>query len=97
MPTHRIHPGRGLRYAAAIDSEGPQIVDVESEEYSRAWGGNVLRAAALGATTHDIKAAGAHTLKIWMVDPGVVLDKIVIDLGDVKKSYLGPAETRAAE
>jgi hypothetical protein len=28
-----------------------------------------------------------------MMDPGVVLDKIVLDFGGMKPSYLGPPET----
>jgi hypothetical protein len=85
-----------LRYAVAIDGETPKVVDIESEEFSRTWSANVLRASAPGVTQHNIEAAGLHTLKIWMVDPGVVLDKIVIDLGGVKPSFFGPPETRAA-
>jgi hypothetical protein len=97
VPTHRIHPGRGLRYAVAIDGEPPKMVDIESEEYSKTWSTNVLRAAALGVREHNISATGAHTLKVWMVDPGIVFDKIVVDLGGMKKSYFGPAETPAVK
>lgn len=96
VPTHRIHPGHGLRYAVAIDREPPQIVDIESEEYSKTWSVNVLRAAAIGTSGHSISAAGPHTLRVWMVDPGVVIDKIVIDSGGVKPSYFGPPETAAS-
>lgn len=95
VPVHRLYPGRGARLAVGVDDAAPQIVDIESEEYSKIWGGNVLRAAALGVTLNQIAAAGKHTLKIWMVDPGVPVDKIVLNFGSEDHSYFGPAETRS--
>lgn len=94
VPTHRIHPGRELRYAVAIDDALPQVIDLESPENSEVWSTNVLRASAFGVTKHPLKP-GKHTLRIFMVDPGVVLDHITIDLGGLKPSYLPPAETVA--
>jgi hypothetical protein len=56
----------------------------------------VLDQASPATPHHYFGAAGRHSLKITMIDPGVVLDKIVIDLGGLRPSYLGPPETRVA-
>jgi hypothetical protein len=37
--------------------------------------------------------AGQHVLKFWMVDPAVVLQKLVIERGTIRPSYLGPPES----
>lgn len=36
---------------------------------------------------------GTFTLKFWLVDPGVVLQKLVIKTDDVPSRYLGPPES----
>jgi hypothetical protein len=90
LPTQRIHAGRHLRYAAAIDLASPTVVNLED---AGRWEENVLRAAVTGASDATVGKPGKHTLKIWMMDPGVVLDKIVLDFGGMKPSYLGPPET----
>jgi hypothetical protein len=38
--------------------------------------------------------AGAHTLQYWANKPGMVLEKIVIDLGGLRESLLGPPFSR---
>jgi hypothetical protein len=53
------------------------------------------------SSRHTIGKPGRHTLKVWAVTPGVVLERIVIDTGTasvpgVRPSYLGPIESPRA-
>ena len=97
-PTLNFVPGRGLRYAVSFDDAPPQMVTLIPPNYdaqngNRDWEQMVANNLRHSHTTHMIAAPGYHTLKIWMVDPAVVVEKIVVDSGGVKPSYLGPPES----
>lgn len=44
-------------------------------------------------TSFNVSAEGAYTLKIWCLLPSVIVQKVVVDLGGVRESYLGPPES----
>ena len=92
-PTLDFVPGRGLRYAVSFDDESPQMIDVLRDKSSKAWSTSVKDSVRKSRSTHTIATPGYHILKFWMVDPGVVLQKLVVDFGGVRPSYLGPPET----
>jgi len=92
-PTLNFVPGRGLRYAISFDDQPPQTIDALADRSTEAWSTAVKDGVRKSSSTHQIAAPGYHTLKIWMVDPAVVLQKLVIDLGGVRPSYLGPPES----
>jgi hypothetical protein len=83
----------GLRYAVSFDEEAPQVVNVLSDSSMRAWEKLVADNINVTTTRHVIAKPGAHVLKVWAVDPGVVLQKIVIEARDIAPSYLGPPES----
>jgi hypothetical protein len=92
-PTLNFVPGRGLRYAMSFDDQAPQIIDALASNSPADWGRTVEDSVRKIKSTFTLAAAGNHTLKFCMVDPGLVLQKIVVDLGGVKQSYLGPPES----
>jgi hypothetical protein len=92
-PSLDFVPGRGLRFAVAFDDQPPQIVDALEHNTLRDWEGSVKDNVRTIVSTHSLAGSGYHILKYWMVDPGVVLEKIVVDLGGLKPSYLGPPES----
>jgi hypothetical protein len=99
-PTLDFVPGRGLRVAVSFDDEAPKVVTIVPEKYdaangNRDWEETVRNNARQVSTTHTIAAAGAHTLKIWMVDPAVVVQKIIVDTPSSRRAatYLGPPES----
>ncbi len=92
-PTLNFVPGRGLRYAIAFDNQPPQIVDILARNSETDWETSVKDSVRKIQSTHTLAASGYHVLKIWMVDPGVVLQKIVVNTGGLKPSYLGPPES----
>jgi len=83
-------PGRGLRYTVSFDDQPPQILDALERNTVQDWANSVKDNIRISKSTHTLTGTGYHTLKIWMVDPGIVLEKLVVDLGGVKPSYLGP-------
>ena len=97
-PTLNFAPGRGLRVAVSFDDEPPQMLtlvpaDYKAQNGNHDWEKVVSDNARTVKSSHLISQSGYHTLKYWMVDPGVVLQKIVVDCGGVKPSYLGPPES----
>lgn len=97
-PALNFDPQRGVRLAVSFDDEAPQILTVVPKGYTagdgnRDWEESVKDGARKLKSQHTITATGAHTFKVWMVDPAIVIQKIVVDCGGVKPSYLAPPES----
>ncbi|UOG76225.1 glycosyl hydrolase 115 family protein [Hymenobacter tibetensis] len=96
-PTLNFTGGQGLRYAVSFDDEAPQIVNLHTglvaDNGNRPWEKAVAESILIKESKHTVAKPGTHVLKFWRVDPGVVLEKLVVDLGGVKPSYLGPPES----
>jgi hypothetical protein len=95
LPAFPLNKQSNTRYGISIDDELPQLGESgTSDEWKGKWAENVLRNASIYRSVHTINEPGKHTLKFWVIDPGVVLQKIMIDFGGLKPSYTGPGETK---
>jgi hypothetical protein len=97
-PALNFMPDRGVRIAISFDDEAPQMLTVVPKGYSagdgnRDWEKSVKDSVRTVKSPQTISTVGAHTLKIWSVDPAVVLQKILVNCGGLKPSYLGPPES----
>ena len=96
-PTLNFHNrAEGLMFAISIDDEAPQTMSINSEDknsISGIWNQWMTDNIIIKKSSHKILSPGKHVVKYWMVHPGVVLQKLVLDFGGMKPSYLGPPET----
>lgn len=98
-PTLNFKKDEGLKYAIAVNEEEPQVINIHEGdtgadwEYPEWWNESVTNRIKIKRSTHNTVAPGTHTLKVWMVDPGVVFQKFVIDAGGLEPSYFGPPES----
>lgn len=92
-PSLPIFPGRGVRYGIGFGNETPQIIDIVKDMSQPTWEESVRTDSRKAVSKHKIAAPGLHKLRIYMVDPAVALQKIVINTGGLKPSYLGPEQS----
>ena len=98
-PGRNIYNTDGLHYGISIDDETPKIINIHETdtipdwEYPPVWSEAVGRNIMVLKSKYHIAEPGWHVLKYWMVDPAVVLQKLVVDTGGLKPSYLGPPES----
>ncbi len=82
----------GLRYAISFDGGEEKVVNINGDfngETGNAW----HREHVIDSQTLFALKSGKHTLRIRPLDNALVLQKILINLGGMHKSYLGPEET----
>lgn len=97
-PALNFDPARDVRLGVSFDDQPPQVLTVVPKDYEAGswdndWADAVSRNARVVTSTHILPDAGYHTLKVWMVDPAVVLQKIIVDTGGLASGYLRPPES----
>jgi len=97
-PSLNFLPDRDFRIGLSVDNSEPQLITVvpagfNAENFNREWEETVSNSIRQVTGKITIAESGYHTLKVWMVDPGMILEKIVVNTGGLQPSYLGPPES----
>lgn len=91
-PTLNFNANKGLRYTISFDGKNEQIINFNGH-YKGELGLWQAEAIIKSTTKHTITEKGKHTLRFRVLEPGIVLQKILIDTGGLKPSYLGAPES----
>ncbi|MBN2805549.1 MAG: glycosyl hydrolase 115 family protein [Prolixibacteraceae bacterium] len=93
-PTLNIYNDEGLEFAVSVDDKDPVLVNIHENFSFRDWEEAVKNNTIYAKTVLQLDQPGNHTLKIWMVDPGIVLQRIVLTNEVFNRySYLGPPQS----
>lgn len=94
LPTHPLTSEHKMRIGVQWNDEAITIVDFKTIGRSEVWKQNVLRNLAKASLPLQIKTNGKQSLKIYMIDQGVALDFIYINLNGQDLAYSLLPETR---
>lgn len=100
--TLAIDPPRGLSLGVSIDDKSPQVVNVypnaqaikDEDLTGRRHGFNAPNNARSMTFQVVVDAPGRHALKLTMVDPTMVVQKVVLHDKPLAPSYFGPPEMK---
>lgn len=102
-PVMDFVPDRGMRIAVSFNDQEPQVLDIfenraEETFLGGGWWSQFTRDnVRYLKSNHALSKNGPHTLRVAMVDPGIVLQKIVISESALPRSYFGPTSVEVSK
>ncbi|MDE6394928.1 MAG: hypothetical protein K2K77_06265, partial [Duncaniella sp.] len=95
VPRFPLYKGATTYFGVTVDDAPVQTSCYLPIEWSPEWKDNTIRNGMLTEMTFPVnRTADAHTLSIVSGDPGLLVQRIIVDWGGLKPSYLGPSVTK---
>ncbi len=91
VPVWPLYKGKPNRVGVSIDESPMQIFENKFKEYDRIWKDQVMHNGAICRQHFAIdRNKSSHTITI-SGDPGQMIQRVIIDWGGLKPSYIGPS------
>jgi hypothetical protein len=90
-----LHLPEGLQYEISVNNGPVQRLSINKNDYdTRTWESWVAKNIIESTSAHGFSKQSRQTIRYRPLHPGIVLQKIVVDFGELLPSYLGPEETK---
>ncbi len=76
LPTLHVYDGCDARYAVQLGNTSPIVWSIHENDFTVGWRWNVLRGYA--SRSIPVTEAGRQLLRIYLLDPGITLQEILI-------------------
>jgi hypothetical protein len=94
LPTHPVNPQAGMRIALSVDQGGKHVISYETKGRSEQWKQNVLSNHARCVLKYDFSQPGWHTIRVYPLDPGVIIDQLMVNFKADRKIYAVPVKNK---
>lgn len=94
IPFFPLYQGKSNCFGVSVDNSDVKVFEQICKEYSLEWKNRVLQNGIEYKTTFPIDpSAKQHRLRLSCGDPGAMIQRIIIDWGGLRKTYVGPQPT----
>ena len=97
-PSENANPNSPNKYSITVDGGSVTTVQVvpltNGSNQPAGWSDAVIRGAYVKTNKVGRLAPGKHELRLYLLEPTMIVTKVVIDVGGVKSSLMGPPESK---
>ncbi len=94
IPFFPLYQGKSNCFGVSVDNSDVKVFEQICKEYSLEWKNRVLQNGIEYKTSFPIdQSAKQHRLRLSCGDPGAMIQRIIIDWGGLRKTYVGPQPT----
>ena len=91
VPFWPLYKGKSNAISISVDGGEEQVFENRFAEYSRNWKDQVMRNGAVCKLRFAVdNTKPSHTIRFKALDPGQMLQRVIIDWGGLKPTYVGP-------